>query len=112
MNVFILKNEYIHKKIQYFINKGHIYANSSPCGSLVILVPNKYWTWHMCINYWALNKILVKNRYPLPRIDELINNLKGAKVFTKLGHKSGYHQIPIESTDVWKTTFKTKEGSF
>ena len=66
----------------------------------------------MCIDYQALNKISVKNKYPLPWIDELIDNLKGAKFFTILDLKSGYHQIPIESTDVWKTTFKTKEGLF
>ena len=66
----------------------------------------------MCINYRALNKILVKNRYPLPWIDEIIDNLKGAKSFTKLDLKLGYHQIPIESTDVWKMAFKTKEGLF
>ena len=66
----------------------------------------------MCIDYWSLNKISVKNIYPLPQIDELIDSLKGAKFFTKLDLKSGYHQIPIESTDVWKTTFKTNEGLF
>ena len=66
----------------------------------------------MCIDYQDLNKISVKNRYPLPQIDELIDILKGAKFFKKLNHKSGYHQIPIESTDVWKMTFKTKEGLF
>ena len=54
----------------------------------------------------------MKNRYPLPRIDELIDNLKGAKFFTKLELKSGYHQIPIESTDVLKKAFKTKEWLF
>ena len=63
----------------------------------------------MCIDYRALNKISMKNIYPLPWIDELINNLKVAKFFTKLDLKSGYHQISIESTDVWKTTFNTKE---
>ena len=66
----------------------------------------------MCIDYWGLNKISVKNRYPLARIDELVNNLKGSKFFTKLDLKSRYHQIPIESTDVWKMAFKTKEGLF
>ena len=66
----------------------------------------------MCIDYWALNKISVKNRYPLPRIDKLIDNLKGAKFFTNLDLKLGYHQISIESTNVWKTDFKTKEGLF
>ena len=66
----------------------------------------------MCIEYQTLNKISVKNIYPLPWIDELINNLKGYNFFTKLDLKSGYHQIPIEPTDVWKTDFKAKEGLF
>ena len=64
----------------------------------------------MCIEYLALNKISIKNRYPLPRIDELIDCLKGAKFFTKIDLKLGYHQIPIKPTDLWKTVFKTKEG--
>ena len=94
------------------INKGHIQPNSSPCGSSVILVPNKYRTWHMCIDYRELNMISIKNRYPLPRIDELIDCMKGDKLFTKLDLKLGYHQISIEPTNVWKTAFKTKEGLF
>ena len=72
----------------------------------------KYGTWDMGINYQALNKILVKNRYPLPRIDELIDYLKGVEFFTNLNLKSGFHQIPIESTNEWKITFKSKEGLF
>ena len=66
----------------------------------------------MSIDYRALNKISVKNRYSLPLIDELINNLKGAKFFTKLDLKSRYQQIPIEYTNVWKITFNTKEVLF
>ena len=66
----------------------------------------------MCIDYRALNKILVKNRYPLSRIDKLIDCLKGVKFFTKIDLKSGYPKIPIESTYVWKIAFKTKEGLF
>ena len=66
----------------------------------------------MCIDYRDLNKISVNNRYPLPQIDELIDNLKGVKFFTKLNLKSRYYEIPIESTDVRKTAFKTKEGLF
>ena len=66
----------------------------------------------MYIDYWALKIFSVKNRYPLPWIDELINNMKGVDFFTKLDLKSGYDPIPIESTDLWKTTFKTKEGLF
>ena len=64
----------------------------------------------MCIDYRAPNKISVKNRYPLPWIDQIIDNLKVANFFMKLDLKLGYHQIPIESTDVWKMDFKTKEG--
>ena len=60
----------------------------------------------------ALNKILVKNRYPLLRIDELIECMKGAKIFTKIDLKLGYHQILTDSTNVWKISFKTKEGLF
>ena len=66
----------------------------------------------MFIGYQDLNNILVKNRYPLPWIDELIDSLKGVEFFTKLDLKSGYHRILIESTDVWKMDFNTKEGLF
>ena len=66
----------------------------------------------MCIKYWALNKISIKNRYLLPRINKLIDFLKGAKLFTKLDLNLGYYQILIDPTDLWKTAFKTKEGLF
>ena len=66
----------------------------------------------MCIDYQALNKISVKNRYPLPRIEELIDSLKGAKLFSNIDLKYGRNQIPIEPTNVWITYFKTKEGLF
>jgi hypothetical protein len=60
------------------------------------------------IDYWALNKIIVRNRYPIPQIDDLFDHLMGTKYFCKIDLKSGYHQVPIEQTDVWKTTFKSK----
>jgi hypothetical protein len=69
-------------------------------------------TWRLCIDYQALNKITVKNRYPIPQIDDLLYHLKGAKYFSKIDMKLGYHQVPIEQKDVWKTTFKSKEGIF
>ena len=77
-----------------------------------MLVQKKDGTWRLCIDYQALNKITVQNRYLIPRIDDLLDQLKGVKYFSKFDLKSGYHQVPIEPTDVWKTSFKAKEGLF
>jgi hypothetical protein len=68
--------------------------------------------WQLCIDYRALNKITVRNRYRIPRIDDLLDQLKGENFFSKIDLKYGYHQVPIEPTNVWKTTFKSKEGLF
>jgi hypothetical protein len=108
----VMENAEIKKQIQELLDKGVIVPSSSPCGSPIVLVPNKYGTWCMCVDFRALNKIMVKNHYPLPRIDDLLDQLKDAKYFTKLDLRSGYHQIRIAEGDTWKTTFKTKKGLF
>jgi hypothetical protein len=77
-----------------------------------MIVHKKYGTWRLCIDYRALNKITVKNRYLIPRIDDLLDQLKGEKYFSKIDLNYGYHQVPIEKTDVWKTVFKSNEGLF
>jgi len=77
-----------------------------------VLVQKKDGTWRLCINYRALNKIIVRNKYLIPRIDDLLDQLKGEKYFSNIDLKSGYHQVPIEPSDVWNIAFKAKEGLF
>jgi len=111
-NHSILENEEIKQQIQDFLKKGHIRPNSLPFGSFIILVQKKYGTYRLCIDYRALNKITIRNRYPIPQIHDLLDQLKGAKYFNKINLKSGYHQVSINPIDVWKTAFKSKEGIF
>ncbi len=77
--------------MQELLNQGVIRPGTYPCDSLIVLVPKKDGTWRMCVDYRALNKITVKNCYPLPRIDDLLDQLKNAIYFTKLDLRSGYH---------------------
>jgi hypothetical protein len=108
----LLENEEIKRHIQELLHKGHIRPNSSSCGSPIVLVQKKDGTWQLCIDYRALNKITFRNRYMIPRIDNLLDQLTGDKYFSKIDLKSGYHQVPIEQTYVWKITFKSKEDLF
>lgn len=98
--------------MQALLNQGVIKPSSSPRVSPIVLVPNKYDTWRKYVDYRVLNKIMVNNRYPLPRIDELLDQLKNVVYFTKLDLHSVYHQVRIAEQDGWKTTFKTKQEFF
>jgi hypothetical protein len=77
-----------------------------------VLVSLKDVTWIICVDFQALNKITMKNCYPLPCIEDLLDQLKNAIYFTKIDLRSSYHQIRISKDDFWKTTFKTKQGLF
>ena len=108
----ILENAEIKKQVQELLEKGFIGPSTSPCGSPIILVRKKDGSWRMCIDYRALNKITIKNRYPLPRIDDLLDQLKEVVYFTKLDLHSGYHQVRVAEQDAWKTAFKTNQGLY
>jgi hypothetical protein len=108
----LMENEEIMHQIQELLQKGNIRPISPNCRSLIVLVQNKDRTWRLCIDYRALNKITITNHYPIPTIDELLDQLKGENFFNNIDLKSSYHQVPIEPNDVWKTTFKSKEGLY
>ena len=99
-------------QLQELLEKGFIRPSVSPWGAPVLFVKKKDGTLWLCIDYRQLNKLTVKNKYPLPRIDNLFDQLKGASIFSKIDLKSGYHQLRIKDVDVHKTTFRTRYGHY
>ncbi|KAH0746170.1 hypothetical protein KY285_007827 [Solanum tuberosum] len=99
-------------QLKDLLDKGFIRPTASPWGALVFFVRKKDGSLRMCIDYRQLNKATIKNKYPLPRIDDLFDQLQGAKCFSKIDLRSGYHQIRVREKDVSKTTFRTRYGHF
>jgi hypothetical protein len=102
----------LKKQLTEFEAAGFIRPSKSPFGAPILFVKKKDGTMRMCVDYRALNRITVKNSYPLPRVDELFDRLQGARYFSKIDLRSGYHQIRIAPEDVPKTAFRTRYGHY
>ncbi|GJT21774.1 putative reverse transcriptase domain-containing protein [Tanacetum coccineum] len=102
----------LSEQLQELSDKGFIRPSSSPWGAPVLFVKKKDGSFRMCIDYRELNKLTVKNRYPLPRIDDLFDQLQGSSIYSKIDLRSGYHQLRVREQDVPKTAFRTRYGHY
>jgi len=97
----------LKKQLEELLDKGFVWPSVSPWGALILLLKKKDGRMRLCIDYRQLNKVTVKNKYPLPRINDLMDQLQRANIFSKIDLKSGYHQICVKEEDIPKTAFRT-----
>ncbi|GKF25799.1 putative reverse transcriptase domain-containing protein, partial [Tanacetum coccineum] len=102
----------LSEQLKELSDKGFIRPSSSPWGALVLFVKKKDGSFRMCIDYRELNNLAVKNRYPLPRIDDLFDQLQGSSVYSKIDLRSGYHQLRVREEDIPKTAFQNRYGHY
>nr|GEZ12768.1 putative reverse transcriptase domain-containing protein [Tanacetum cinerariifolium] len=106
------KMKELAEQLQELTDKGFIRTSSSPWGASILFVKKKDGSFQMCIDYRELNKLIVKNRYPLPRIDDIFDQLQGSSIYSKIHLRSGYHQLRVREEDIPKTTFRTRYGHY
>ena len=99
-------------QLQELLDKSFIKPSTSPWGAPVLFAKKKDKTLRLCIDYRQLNRVTIKNRYPLPRIDDLFDQLRGARVYSKIDLHTGYHQLRVREVDIPKTAFRTRYGEF
>ena len=108
----LAKSEELNRQVHELLQKGLIRESLSPCVVPEILAPKKNGEWRICTYSCAINKIRIKYRFSLPKMDDIIDCLSVVEYFTKIGLKNGYHQICIIEGDEWKIDFKTREGLY
>ncbi|GJV21816.1 putative reverse transcriptase domain-containing protein [Tanacetum coccineum] len=102
----------LSNQLQELLDRGFIRPSTSPWGAPVLFVKKKDGSFRMCIDDWELNKLTIKNHYPLPRIDDLFDQLQGSSVYLKINLRSSYHQLRVRDEDIPKTAFKTRYGHY
>jgi hypothetical protein len=102
----------LQMQLEELLKKGYIRPTVSPWGAPILFFKKKDRTLRLCIDFRQLNKYTIKNKYSLPRIDDLFDQLSGAKIFSKIDLRPGYHEVRIKEEDIHKTTFRTRYGHY